>query len=91
MAHVVAEPCIECKHSACVMVCPVDCFREGERMLYIHPEECIDCEACVPACPSGAIFHEENLPDQWVPFRDLNATFARQLVPVIKRRASPVM
>jgi ferredoxin len=80
MAHVVAEPCYGCKHSDCVAVCPVDCFYEGEQMLYIHPDECIDCEACVPACPEEAIYHEERLPIEWRPFIDLNATMAGQSV-----------
>ena len=51
MTHVVAQPCFACKYTDCVVVCPVECFYEGEQMLYIHPEECIDCEACVPECP----------------------------------------
>ena len=63
MTHVVAEPCFDCKYTDCVVVCPVECFYEGEKMLYIHPDECIDCEACVPECPVEAIFHEDNLPD----------------------------
>ena len=50
MTHVVAQPCVGCRYTDCVVVCPVECFYEGERMLYIHPEECIDCEACVAAC-----------------------------------------
>ncbi len=62
MTHVVAEPCFNCKYTDCVVVCPVECFYEGESMLYIHPDECIDCEACVPECPVEAIFHEDNLP-----------------------------
>ena len=56
MAHIVAEPCFDCKYTDCVVVCPVDCFYEGAQMLYIHPEECIDCGACVPACPVAAIY-----------------------------------
>ena len=47
MAHVVAQPCFDCKYTDCVLVCPVDCFHQGEKMLYIHPDECIDCLACV--------------------------------------------
>ncbi|TWU19485.1 4Fe-4S dicluster domain-containing protein [Allorhodopirellula heiligendammensis] len=82
MTHVVAEPCYECKHTDCVVVCPVECFHEGPKMLYIHPEQCIDCEACVPECPEEAIFHEDHLPADWVPFRDLNATMARQTPPL---------
>ena len=65
MTHVVAEPCFNCKYTDCVVVCPVECFYEGESMLYIHPDECIDCEACVPECPVEAIFHEDNLPEEW--------------------------
>ncbi len=73
MAHVVAEPCFDCKYTDCVVVCPVDCFYEGAQLLFIHPEECIDCEACVPECPVEAIFHEDNLPDEWKDFTALNA------------------
>src|SRR5262245_4940686 len=72
MAHVVAEPCFDCKYTDCVVVCPVDCFYEGPQMLYIHPEECIDCEACVPECPAEAIFHEDNLPEERKEFKTLN-------------------
>jgi ferredoxin len=54
-------------------------------MLYIHPGECIDCEACVPECPAGAIYHEDDLPGQWRPYRDLNATLARQSRPARRR------
>ena len=56
MAYVVAEPCIKCKYTDCVEVCPVDCFYEGPNFLVIHPDECIDCGACEPACPTKAIF-----------------------------------
>ena len=73
MTHVVAEPCSGCKYTDCVVVCPVECFYEGDQMLYIHPEECIDCEACVPECPVEAIFHEDNLPEEWKSYLELNA------------------
>ena len=76
MTHVVAEPCFGCKYTDCVVVCPVECFYEGEQMLYIHPDECIDCEACVPECPVEAIFHEDNLPEEWKDFTALNAEMA---------------
>ncbi len=72
MTHVVAEPCFNCKYTDCVVVCPVECFYEGPSMLFIHPDECIDCEACVPECPVEAIFHEDNLPAQWAEYKDLN-------------------
>jgi ferredoxin len=86
MAHVVAEPCLGCKYTDCVVVCPADCFHEGPEMLYIHPDGCIDCEACVPECPVEAIYHEANLPVEWVPFKDLNATMARQCVAINERK-----
>jgi len=55
MAYVVVENCIKCKYTDCVEVCPVDCFYEGENMLVIHPDECIDCGVCEPECPAAAI------------------------------------
>lgn len=56
MTYVVTDNCIKCKYTDCVEVCPVDCFYEGENMLVIHPDECIDCGVCVPECPAEAIF-----------------------------------
>jgi NAD-dependent dihydropyrimidine dehydrogenase PreA subunit len=76
MTYVIAEPCIDILDKSCVDVCPVDCiyFDEGEdRMLYIHPEECIDCGACEPVCPVEAIFEESALPAQWREFLEINA------------------
>ena len=69
----VAEPCFGCKYTDCVVVCPVDCIHprkdepafEASKMLYIHPDECIDCGACEPECPVTAIFPEEDTPPQW--------------------------
>jgi ferredoxin len=55
MTFVVTEVCIKCKYTDCVEVCPVDCFYEGENMLVIHPDECIDCGVCEPECPIDAI------------------------------------
>lgn len=55
MTFVVTEACIRCKYTDCVEVCPVDCFYEGENMLVIHPDECIDCGVCEPECPIEAI------------------------------------
>lgn len=78
MAYVVTAPCFGCKDTDCVTVCPVDCFYEGDNMLYIHPDECIDCEACVPACPEEAIFAEADVPEQWQDFIQLNAEMAPQ-------------
>jgi ferredoxin len=76
MTYVVAEPCIDVMDKACVDVCPVDCihYDEGEdRMLYIDPDECIDCGACEPACPVTAIFAEDDVPDNWKEYTPLNA------------------
>src|SRR4051794_35167111 len=73
MAFVVTEPCVNCKYTDCVAVCPCECFREGETMLYIDPVDCIDCEACVPECPVEAIFHESAVPPQWRRYVALNA------------------
>lgn len=89
MTHVVAEPCFGCKYTDCVVVCPVECFYEGESMLYIHPDECIDCEACVPECPVEAIFHEDNLPEEWAEYTELNAELA-QTCPVITEKKEPL-
>ncbi len=58
MTYVVTENCIKCKYTDCVEVCPVDCFYEGENMLVIHPDECIDCGVCVPECPAEAIISD---------------------------------
>jgi NAD-dependent dihydropyrimidine dehydrogenase PreA subunit len=55
MTYIVTENCIKCKYTDCVEVCPVDCFYEGENMLVIHPDECIDCGVCEPECPADAI------------------------------------
>ena len=76
MAYVVADPCVKCKYTDCVAVCPVDCFYEGENSLVINPDECIDCGACEPECPTTAIFEESELPDKWAPYVSINAVFS---------------
>jgi NAD-dependent dihydropyrimidine dehydrogenase PreA subunit len=75
MAYVIAEPCIDVKDRACVDECPVDCIYEGGRMLYIQPDECVDCDACVPVCPVTAIFSADDIPAEWKPFTAVNAEF----------------
>jgi len=75
MAHIVAEPCFDCKYTDCVVVCPVDCFYEGAQMLYIHPDECIDCGACEAACPMAAIYYSYDLTAETEPFLEVNARF----------------
>ena len=73
MAYVVTEPCVKCKYTDCVDVCPVDCFVEGKNFLAINPDECIDCGACVPECPTEAIFEETEVPEKWAEYVELNA------------------
>lgn len=86
MAFVVTEPCFGCKYTDCVVVCPCDCFHEGESMLYIDPDECIDCEACVPECPVEAIFHESAVPEPWQEFIELNAEMAPRCPQITERK-----
>ena len=89
MAFVVTEPCFGCKHTACVVVCPCDCFHEGEGMLFIDPDHCIDCEACVAECPESAIFHADNVPAEWHDYIALNAEMSA-VCPSITERKQPL-
>ena len=74
MTYIVNDKCIKCKHMDCVEVCPVDCFYEGENMLVIHPDECIDCGVCEPECPVEAILSDtEDGTEKWV---EINRKFA---------------
>ena len=79
MTYIIAAPCVDVKDKACVDVYPVDCIHpidgEGEPILYIDPDECIDCGACEPECPVEAIFAEEDLPEEWDPFTEINAKY----------------
>ena len=77
MTFVVTESCINCKHTDCVEVCPVDAFHEGPNFLVIDPDACIDCAACVAECPVSAIFDEADLPASQRKFIPLNAELAR--------------
>src|SRR5262245_43217396 len=77
MAYAVTKHCICCKYTDCVVVFPTDCFREGEQMLYIDPDECVDCDACVSECPVEAIFYEENVPADQREFIALNAEMSK--------------
>ena len=83
MAYVIAEPCIGTKDTACVDACPVDCihpkkdeagFAEAPQ-LYVNPNDCIDCGACVPVCPVSAIFALDDLPEKWSSFAPKNAEY----------------
>ena len=89
MAYVIAEPCVGVKDTACVDACPVDCilpkkntaYKDGRPTfdevdkLYIDPVECIDCGACVPACPVAAIFFMEELPEEWREYAEIDASY----------------
>jgi ferredoxin len=87
MTYVVTESCIKCKYMDCVSVCPVNCFYEGENMLAIHPDECIDCGVCVPECPVEAIKPDtETGLDQWL---ELNARFAKHWPNVTAKHQPP--
>ena len=101
MAYIICEPCVGTKDTACVDACPVDCIHpkkdeadfEAATMLYIHPEECIDCGACEPACPVEAIYAELDLPYKWAKYEEIDALWyrdkdaARAMVEAVKSRA----
>jgi ferredoxin len=72
MPFIIAEPCIGVKDKSCVEVCPVNCIYEGEDQYYIHPDECIDCQACEAACPVQAIFPDNGVPEKWKSFIEKN-------------------
>jgi ferredoxin len=73
MAFIITEPCIGCKYTDCVEICPVDCFYEADDMLVIHPDECIDCGLCVAECPVDAIFSEDEVPKNQIHYIEINA------------------
>ena len=73
MPYVVTSNCQRCRFTDCVEVCPVDCFYADAEMLYIHPDECIDCGACEPACPVEAIYSEDDLPEGEEAWIQINA------------------
>lgn len=79
MPHVVTDKCNECKFTDCVEVCPVACFYEMDKQVVIHPEDCIDCMACVDVCPVHAIYAEADLPPEFTKDIEFNATEAHQL------------
>ena len=74
MTYVVTDDCIKCKYTDCVEVCPVEAFHETPDRLYINPETCIDCNACVDECPVDAIYADMDVPDELEEWTGLNAT-----------------
>lgn len=89
MAYVVTEDCILCKYTDCVDVCPVECFHEGPNFLVIDPDECIDCDLCVPECPINAIYAEDDLPENMRGFIELNIELSK-IWPVITEVKAPL-
>lgn len=86
MTYIVTRHCVDCKYTDCVTVCPVDAFHEGDRMLYIHPDTCVNCDACVPACPVEAIYAEENLPSEYSSYVELQTAEKCEEMPVINEK-----
>ena len=89
MTFVVGEECINCKHTDCVEVCPVDCFYEGPNTLVINPDECIDCALCEPECPVDAIYSEDELPQDQLIFLEINEELS-QVWPNITEMKDPL-
>ena len=88
MTYVVNENCIKCKFTDCVEVCPVDCFYEGENMLVINPEECIDCGVCEPECPVDAIISDtEDKDGKWL---KINTEFSNERPNITLKKDPPV-
>jgi ferredoxin len=79
MAHVVTNKCVGCKFTDCVEICPVACFYELDGQVVIHPEDCIDCTACVAECPVEAIYAEADVPEEFKADIESNAVQAKQI------------
>ena len=87
MTYIVTDNCIKCKYMDCVEVCPVDCFYEGENMLVIHPDECIDCGVCEPECPAEAIKPDtEGGLDKWL---EVNTKYASLWPNITEKKDAP--
>ncbi len=94
MTYVITEPCIDVLDKSCVDVCPVDCihYEEGvDRKLFIDPDECIDCGACEPACPVTAIFAEDDVPDQWKEYTELDADWFKGDKAAVRARVNELV
>jgi ferredoxin len=87
MTYIVTEACVDCKYTDCAAVCPVEAFHELPDRLYINPETCIDCDACVPECPVEAIFSEASLPAEYQEWLELNAEAEQYPIISLKKDA----
>ena len=87
MPYVVTDSCIKCKYTDCVEVCPVDCFYEGENMLVIHPDECIDCGVCEPECPAEAIVDDTH--EKADKFLEMNRDYSEQWPNITRKKDAP--
>jgi ferredoxin len=87
MPYVVTELCVRCKYMDCIEVCPVDCFYEGENMLVINPDECIDCGVCEPECPAEAIVSDTNaVAEKWL---EMNRDYSNQWPNITRKKPAP--
>ena len=86
MTYIVTEACINCKHTECVELCPVDAFHAGPNFLVIDPDVCIDCAVCVPTCPVNAIFAEADVPAGQEQYVALNAELAKDWPEITRRQ-----
>jgi ferredoxin len=89
MTYVVTSNCTDCRYTDCVTVCPVECFHGDDKMLYIDPEECIDCGACEPECPVNAIYEDGLVPDDQKDWIQINADKSPDL-PVVADKEDPL-
>jgi ferredoxin len=89
MTHVVTANCEACRYTECVAVCPVACFHGDEERLYIDPDACVDCSACIPACPVGAIKEDFDLTPEEEEWTEINAARARGL-PIVRAKQAPL-
>ena len=94
MAHIVTDKCIGCKFTDCVEVCPVACFYENDKQVLIHPDDCIDCTACVAECPVEAIYAEADVPGEFTANIEFNAIEGRRIKdagePAIVKKKDPL-
>ena len=89
MTVVVTDKCHGCRFTDCVVICPVECFHADENMIYIDPEECIECMACVPVCPVEAICEDAELPEDKTEWININAQRAKCL-PLVGGKLAPL-